>query len=331
VFLISIPFIIEGIYIFQQTKLFFIANLFSPWLRDELIKWTYPVKNLTLELFYNLNDIILVIFSMTYIIFRKYIINYNKINILELIFILGLLPSLFVVFSYWPREFIRRLLVVYFYEILTLLTIVKDNYKVNLLNLFYLGLFQVSFITYYYHDVVSSWFEVTYLSFLKSVPSLLVLVLIFLISVAKYCYNRRYINFNNNLKVVVVISLSLFIIIELIATININSITYSREYRAATYWTIDLVSNLSLLNSSSTLTCGFAINKFIGLSSYDLSSMQPSLFIYMVLNKGYNFSYFNVTKLIYFDTPIGRGCIQVLNNKTIPILSKYVSIYKISR
>jgi len=331
IFFVSLPFIIEGIYIFLQTKLIFIAPLVSPWFKEEVSKWTYPVENFTFELYYNLNDIILVIFLITYIIFRKYIINYNQISNLELIFILGLIPSLFVVIDYWPREFIRRIIVIYFYEILSILTIIKENYKINLLNLFYLGLFQVSFITYYYHDIVSSWFEVTYLSFLKSVPSILVVLLIFVILIAKYYYNHKYSNFNNTLKVVTVVSLLLLIIIELITIININSITYSREYMAVNYWTIDLISNLSLLNSSSTLTCGFGINKVIGLRSYDILSFQQSLFIYILLNKGYNFSYFNVTKLIYFDTPIGSACIQILNNKTIPILSEYVFIYKISR
>ena len=329
-FFVSLPFIIEGIYIFVQTKLFFITPLVSPWLKEEVRKWSYPVENLTFKLYYNFNDIILVIFLITYIVFKKYIINYNQISNLELVFTLGLIPSLFVVLNYWPREFIRRIVIIYFYEILSILTIMKENYKVKLLNLFYLVLFQVSFITYYYHDIVSSWFEVTYLSFLKSVPSILVALLIFLILIANN-HNHKYVNFNNTLKVVIVISLFLLIIIELVTTLNINSIAYSREYMAVNYWTINLISNLSLLNSSSTLTCGFGINKVIGLRSYDFSSLGQVLFIYVILNKGSNFSYFNITKLIYFDTPIGSACIEILNNKTIPILSKYVSIYKISR
>jgi len=43
--------------------------------------------------------------------------------------------------------------------------------------------------------IVSSRFEATYISFLKSVPSILVVLSIFLILIAKYYYNHKCTNF----------------------------------------------------------------------------------------------------------------------------------------
>jgi hypothetical protein len=183
--LVSLPFILEGGYSFIKTKIFFIAPLVSPWFKEETATWIYPIENVAFELYYNLNDVTLIIFLATYIFFRKYIVNLNQINILEFIYILGLSPSLFSVIDYWPREFIRRILPFYFYVILTTMVIIKNNYKNIILNLFYLSLFLVSFITYYYHDIATSWFEVTYISFLKSVPSLLIILSILLIFIVK--------------------------------------------------------------------------------------------------------------------------------------------------
>ena len=331
IILLSLPFILEGVYIFLQTKLFFIAPLVSPWFKEETKTWEYPIDNVAFDLYYDLNVVNLVIFLTTYIIFRKYIINSNQINILEFIYILGLLPSLFSVIDYWPREFIRRILPFYFYVTLTIMIIIKDNYKTSILNLFYLTQFLVSFISYYYHDIATSWFEVTYISFLKSVPSLLVILSILFIIIIKHSHYYDYTNLKDTLKIVMMISLILIIIIEFISIININNISYSREYLAVNYWTIELITDLSQLNSSSVLTCGFGINKAIGLRSYDFASFQQALFMYIILNKGYNLSYFNVTQIVHFDTPLGSVCIQVLNNKTIPILSEHVKYLKISR
>ncbi len=329
--LVSLPFILEGVYIFLQTKVFFIAPLVSPWFKEETKTWIYPIESGTFELYYNLNDVILVILLTTYIVFRKYIINLNQINILEFIYILGLSLSLLSIIDYWPREFIRRILPFYFYVILTIMIIIKDNYKITILNLFYLTQFLASFISFYYHDIATSWFEVTYISFLKSVPSFLIILSILFIFIVKDRHYYDYTNLKDTLKIVMLLSLILIIIIEFISVININNISYSREYLAVNYWTIELITDLSQLNSSSVLTCGFGINKAIGLRSYDFASFQQALFMYIILNKGYNLSYFNVTQIVHFDTPLGRKCIQVLNNKTIPILSEHVKISKISR
>jgi len=330
-FLISVPFIVEGIYIFYETKLFFIAPLVSPWYVTEVSKWTYPVDNTTHDFFYDLNFAIVVIFILTYFIFKKFIINNNKINKLEYIYILGLLPALFVVLDYWPREFIRRILILYLYEIFSISTVIKIDYKINLLIAYYLGLFILSFSMYYYHDISNSWFEVVYLSVLKSLPSILTVLFVLFIFVISRYHNRLYNDFNKTLKITILILLLLLFIIESISIVKINSISYSREYLSINYWTIDLISNVSQLNSSSILTCGFSINKIIGLRSYDVWSFQQSLFIHIILNKGYNISYFNVTQIVYFDTPYGIVCQEILNNKTIPILSKYVTVVTISR
>jgi len=330
-FLISVPFIVVGIYIFFETKLFLIAPLISPWYENEVGKWTYPVDNTTREFFYDLNSAIVVIFILTYFIFRKFIIDNNKINNFEYIYILGLLPALFVVLDYWPREFIRRILTLYLYEILTISSIMKIDYKINLLNLHYLKLFLSSFAIYYYYDISNSWFEVVYISALKSIPSILTMIFIIVIFIISQYYNRMYNAFSSTLNITILISFLLLFSIKLITIFNIDNINYSREYLSVNYWTIDLISNISQLNSSSILTCGFSINKILNLRSYDVWSFQQSLFIHIVLNKGYNISYFNVTQIVYFDTPFGIVCREILNNRTIPIISEYVTILRISR
>jgi hypothetical protein len=317
--LIIIPLVLLFVYVYFVDMLYGIVVLPSPTFNMRLSEWIPPkrvdISNYYTEYYLIILLILIQNFILFLISFHRYRHKYVIDKPLELIVLVGLSYSLLVILDYFPREYIRR--IIPFYFILMLFTASRlPNHIISLVNIYNISLIALSFISYHFVEISSSWLEINLLKsmniYVYSLTNIYILAMLFVSN-----KNNVYYRFLQRIEKFMFLFLILgtFLIFH-----NTSHIPLSRELNYFISINNAILTNeLHLLNNTSVLTCGFFFNKLFGLYSYDLVSIHGYLLIYTVIYHNLSLIKYGVDSIVILETPIASHCNLFFNNKTLQL------------
>jgi hypothetical protein len=318
--LIIIPLLLLFVYVYLVDMLYGIVVLPSPTFNMRLNEWIPPIHVDKSNHYTEYYLITLITLMQNFILFLISFYRYRHENavdkLLELIVLIGLLYSLLVILGNFPREYIRR--IIPFYYILLLFTASRlPNHIISPVNIYNVSLIALSFLSYHFAQISSSWLEINMLKsmniYVYSLINIYVLTMLFVSSKSSAYY--RFLQ-----RIEKLMFLLLFLGILLILG-NISHIPMSRELNY--YISVNnaiLTNELYLLNNTSVLTCGFFFNKLFELRSYDLASIHGYLLIYTVAYHNLSLTEYGVNSIVILETPFASYCNLFFNNKTLQLL-----------
>jgi len=325
---VAVPFILIVIYTYTVDKLYGPLVLPSSEFQMRLREWVPPTNN-TLSNLYSEYQLIISVILIEY--FIVYIITlfkfkYNSIvdRPIEILVLVGMAFSFMVILDYFPREYIRRIVLFNFIMLLFIgLRVPKHTlWPVNIYNL---SIILLSKISFYFVNIAHSWLEIDILKsmniYVFSLVNILTILMIF---------KHKSVNENSRPFKKIETILFLLLIMGLLAILyNIAHIPYSRELNY--YLSINkafLSNNLEFLNNSSLLTCGFNFNKLFRLHSYDVASLTGYTLLYSVIYHNLSLTDNGITTVVMFELPYGSSCNLFFNNKTYELFAgvKFIKI-----
>ena len=315
--LIIIPLLLLFVYVYFVDMLYGLVVLPSSTFNMRLNEWIPPIHIDKPNYYTEYYLIILLILIQNYILFlisfHRYRHKYVVDKLLELIVLIGLSYSLLVIITYSPREYIRR--IIPFYFILLLFTASRlPNRIISPVNIYNISLIALSFLSYYFVQISSSWLEI---NLLKSINIYVYLLINIYVLAMLFVSNKNNVYYRFLQRIEKIMFLLLFLGIFLILY-NISHIPMSRELNYFISINNAILTNeLHLLNNTSVLTCGFFFNKLFGLHSYDLASINGYLLIYTVIYHNLSLTKYGVNSIVILDTPIASHCNFLFNNKTL--------------
>jgi hypothetical protein len=317
--LIIIPFVLLLVYVYFVDMLYGIVVLPSPTFNMRLNEWIPPMRvdksNYYIEYYLIILLTLMQSFTLFLINLHRYRHKCAVDKLLELVILIGLSYSLFVILSYFPREYIRR--IIPFYFILLLFTARRlPNHIIWLVNIHNISLIALSLFSYYFVEILVSWLEISLLKsiniYVFSLINICILTLLFVSNKGNVYYKF--------LQRIEKFTFLLLLLIILLILHNISHIPLSRELNY--YISINnaiLANELHLLNNTSVLTCGFFFNKLFGLYSYDIASIHGYLLIYTVVYHNLSLTDYGINSIVILETPIASGCNLFFNNKTLQL------------
>jgi hypothetical protein len=327
---IAIPFILIVIYTYTVDKLYGPLILPSSEFTMRLKEWILPIST-TLSNHHHYTDYqltILVILIESFIIYSITLFKFKYNNIIdrpiEILIMVGMAFSFMVILDYFPREYIRRIVLFNFIMLLFVASRLPKH-TLRPVNIYNLSIIFLSIISFYFVNIAHSWLEIDLLKsiniYVYSLVNILTVLMIF-----KHESTNGNSRFFKKLEII----LFLLLIIGLLAVLySIAHIPYSRELNY--YLSINkavLSNNLEFLNNSSILTCGFHFNKLFRLNSYDVSSLTGYTLLYSVIYHNLSLTNYGITSVVIFESPFGRYCNRFFNNKTLELFSgvKFIKI-----
>jgi len=325
---IAIPFILIVIYTYTVDKLYGPLVLPSSAFEMRLREWIPPMSNTLSNLYTEYQLIILVMLIENFIIYTITLFKFKYNNIIdrpiEILVMVGMAFSFMVILDYFPREYIRRI-VLFNYIMLLFIGLRLPKHSLWPVNIYNLSIILLSIIGFYFVNIAHSWLEVDLLKsiniYVYSLVNILTVLLIF---------KHESTNENSRFFRKIEIILFLLLIIGLLAILySIAHIPYSRELNY--YLSINkafLSNNLEFLNNSSLLTCGFNFNKLFRLYSYDVASLTGYTLLYSVIYHNLSLANNGITSVVIFELPYGSSCNLFFNNKTLELFSgvKFIKI-----
>jgi hypothetical protein len=317
---ISIPFLLIVIYTYTVDKLFGPLILPSSEFTMRLREWIPPMSKTLSNNYTDYQLITLIMLIENFIIYLLTFFKFKYKNFInreiEILVMLGMAFSIMVILDYFPREYIRRIILFNFIMLLFVgLRLPKHN--IWLFNIYNLSIISISITSFYFMNITHSWLEIDLLKYINIYVYLLInihtVIMIFK-------HESTYKNFRYFKKIQLIIFLLL--IIDLLAILySIPHIPYSRELDY--YLRINkvvLTNNLEFLNNSSLLTCGFYFNKLFRLNSYDIASLTGYTLLYSVIYHNLSLTDYGITSVVIVELPYGRSCNLFFNNKTLELL-----------
>jgi hypothetical protein len=314
---IAIPFILIVIYTYTVDKLWGPLVLPSSEFTTRLREWIPPVSSTLSNYYTDYQLIILVMLIGNFIIYLTTFFKFKYNNIIdrpiEILVMVGMAFSFLVVLDYFPREYIRRI-VLFNFIMLLFVGLRLPKHTLWPVNIYNLSIISLSIISFYFVNIAHSWLEI---DLLKSI-NIYVYSLVNILTVLMILKHEST-NGNSKFFKKIEIILFLLLIIGLLAVLySITHIPYSRELNY--YLSINKAvfsNNLEFLNNSSLLTCGFEFNKLYRLNSYDVSSLTGFTLLYSVIYHNLTLTNYGINYIVIFETPFGRSCDRFFNNKTL--------------
>ena len=326
--LIAIPFILIVIYTYTVDKLYGPLVLPSSEFTMRLREWIPPMSKTLSNQYTDYQMIILLMLIENFIIYlvTLFKFKYNSIidRPIEILVMVGTAFGFLVILDYFPREYIRRIVLLNFIMLL-FVGFRLPKHTLWPVNIYNLSTILLSITSFYFANIAYSWLEIDMLKsiniYVYSLVNMLTVLMIF---------KHKSSNGNTRFFEKIPIKLFLLLIIVLLAILySIAHIPYSRELNY--YVSINkavLSNNLEFLNNSSLLTCGFYFNKLFRLNSYDVASLTGYTLLYSVIYHNLTLTNYGITSVVIFESPYGRSCNLFFNNKTLELLSgiKFIKI-----
>jgi hypothetical protein len=325
---IAIPFTLIVIYTYTVDKLYGPLILPSSEFTMRLREWIPPISKTLSNHYADYQLIILVILIENFIIYLITLFKFKYNNIIdrpiEIQVMVGMAFSFLVILDYFPREYIRRI-VLFNFIMLLFVGLRLPKHTLRTVNIYNLSIIFLSIISFYFVNIAHSWLEIDLLKSINiyeySLVNILTVLMIF-----KHKSTDGSSRFFKKIEII----LFLLLIIGLLAILySIAHIPYSREL--SYYLSINkavLSNNLEFFNNSSLLTCGFNFNKLFRLNSYDVASFTGYTLLYSVIYHNLSLANYGITSVVIFELPYGSSCDRFFNNKTLELLSgvKFIKI-----
>ena len=317
--LIIIPLVLLFVYVYFVDMLYGIVVLPSTTFNMRLNEWIPPIHVEKLNYYTEYYLIILFTLIQSFNLFLITLHRYRQKQVVdklpELVILIGLSYSLLVIIDYFPREYIRRIILFYF--ILLLFTASRLQNRIIIpVNIYNISLIALSFFRYHFVDISSSWLEINLLKsinvYVYSLINIYILAMLFVSNKNNVFY--KFLQYVEKFMFLLLL-LGIFLILH-----NISQIPMSRELNYFISINNAILTNeIHLLNSTTVLTCGFFFNKLFGLYSYDLVSIHGYLLIYTVVYHNLSLTKYGVNTIVILEPPVASYCNLLFNNKTLQL------------